>query len=61
MLMYEIVSMYDNTTDLLWKIMEISVIMSVFEDAWVNCAKPQFLHSLDVLIKMFANSLTILN
>ena len=60
MLMYEIVSMYDNTTDSLWKIMEISV-MSVFEDAWVNYAKPQFLHSLDVLIKMFANSLTILN
>ena len=40
MLMYEIVSMYDNTTDSLWKIMEISVIMSVFEDAGVNCAKP---------------------
>ena len=43
---------------------KISAIMWVFEDVWVICAKSPFLHSLDVLIKMFAkinklNSATI--
>ena len=27
--------------------------MWVFEGAWVICAKPSFLHSLDVPLKMF--------
>ena len=35
--------------------------MWVFEGAWVICAKPPFLHSLDVPIKMFANNLAVLN
>ena len=35
--------------------------MWVFEILWVICAKPPFLHSLDDLIKMFANSLAVLN
>ena len=35
--------------------------MSVFESGWVISAKPPFLHSLDVLIKVFANSLADLN
>ena len=33
----------------------------VFQGVWVICAKPPFLNSLDVPIKMFANSLAILN
>ena len=41
--------------------MKISAIMWVFEGVWVFCAKPTFLHSLDVPIKMFSNSLTVLN
>ena len=35
--------------------------MWVFEEVWLICAKPTFLHSLDVLIKMFPNSLAVLN
>ena len=35
--------------------------MSVFEGVWVIYAKPPFLHGLDVLIKVFANSLADLN
>ena len=35
--------------------------MWVFEGAYVICAKSPFLHSLDVPIKMFANSLAVLN
>ena len=35
--------------------------MWVFEGVWVICAKPPFLHSLDVPIKMFANNLAVLN
>ena len=35
--------------------------MWVFEGIWVICAKLPFLPSLDVPIKMFANSLAILN
>ena len=31
------------------------------EGFWVICAKPPFLHSLDVQIKMFANNLAVLN
>ena len=41
--------------------MKISTIMWVFEGVWVICAKATFLHSLDVQIKMFTNSLTVLN
>ena len=33
----------------------------MFEGLLVICAKTPFLHSVDVLIKMFANSLTVLN
>ena len=33
----------------------------VFQDVWVFCAKPQVLHSLDVLTKIFTNSLAVLN
>ena len=35
--------------------------MWVFESVCVICAKYPFLHSLDVPIKMFANSLVVLN
>ena len=35
--------------------------MWVFEGVWIICAKPSFLHSLDVPIKIFANSLAVLN
>ena len=35
--------------------------MWVFEGVWVIFAKPPFLHSLDIPIKMFANSLAALN
>ena len=35
--------------------------MWVFEGVWVICAEPTFLHSLDVPIKMFPNSLAVLN
>ena len=35
--------------------------MWVFEGAWVTCAKPPFLYSLHVPIKMFANGLVFLN
>ena len=35
--------------------------MWVFEDIWVICAKPLFLHGLDVQIEMFANTLAVLN
>ena len=52
--------MYD-TIDQLWKIVKISTIIWVFEGVWVICAKATFLHSLDVQIKMFTNSLTVLN
>ena len=40
--------------------MKIFAIMWVFEGVWVICAKSIFLHSLDVPIKIFANSLAIL-
>ena len=43
------------------KNVEISAIMSVFQGVWVICAKSPFVLSLDVPIKMFANSLAILN
>ena len=39
----------------------MSAIMRVSEGVWVICAKPPFIHSLDVPIKMFANSLAGLN
>ena len=39
----------------------LSAIIWVFEGVWVICAKPPFLHSLDVQIKMLANSLAVLN
>ena len=35
--------------------------MWVFEGVYVICAKSLFLHSLDVPIKMFANSLAVIN
>ena len=35
--------------------------MWLFEGVWVICAKPPLLHCLDVLIKMPANSLAVLN
>ena len=35
--------------------------MWVFEGVWEICAKPPFLHSLDVQIKMLPNSLPVLN
>ena len=35
--------------------------MWVFEGIWLIWAKLPFLHSLDALVKMFANSLTVLN
>ena len=35
--------------------------MWIFDDIWVMCVKPPFLHSLDVPIKMFTNSLAVLN
>ena len=35
--------------------------MWVFEGVWVIRAKPTFLHSLDVPMKLFANSLAVLN
>ena len=35
--------------------------MWVFEGVMVICAKPPLLHSPDVLIKMFANSIAVLN
>ena len=35
--------------------------MWIFEGVWVICAKSPFQHSLDVPIKMFANSLAVLN
>ena len=41
--------------------MKISAIMWVFDIVWVMYAKSLFLHGPDVLIKMFANSLTVLN
>ena len=31
--------------------------MWIFEDVWVICVKPSFLHSLDVPINMFTNTL----
>ena len=43
------------------KIVKISAITWVIEGAWVTCAKPPFLYSLEVPIKMFANSLAVLN
>ena len=41
--------------------LKMSTIMWVFEGVWVICAKPPFLRSLYVPIKMSANSLTVLN
>ena len=35
--------------------------MWVFEGVCIICAKTPFLYSFDALIKMFANSLTVLN
>ena len=35
--------------------------MLVFEGVWVIIAKSSFLHSLDVPIKMFANSIAVSN
>ena len=47
------ISMYDNKVDWLWTTVNISTIMWVFEDICVIYAKTPFLHSFDVLIKMF--------
>ena len=41
--------------------LKISAIMWMFVSIWVICAKPPFLHSLNVLIKIFTNSLAVLN
>ena len=41
--------------------MKISTIMWVFEAVCVICARSPFLHSLNVPIKMFTNSLAVLN
>ena len=61
MLFYENVSIYNNMADLLWKIRKIFTIMWVFEVVCVICAKSPFIYSLDVPIKMYTNSLVILN
>ena len=63
-ILYEYVSMYNNTADQLQKIVKISAIMWINtsnEGIWKICAKPPFLHSLDVPIKMFTNSLAVLH
>ena len=48
-------------TDQFRKSVKISPIIWVFEGVWVICARSAFLHSVDVPIKMFTNSLAILN
>ena len=59
MLLYENILMDDSMADQLWKIVKIYAIMWVSEGIWVICAKPPFLHSLDVPINVFINSLTV--
>ena len=39
------VSVHNNTADLLWKIVKISIIMWVFDGIWIICSKPSFLHN----------------
>ena len=41
--------------------LKISAIIWVFKGIWVICAKPPFLNILDVPIKMFTNTLAVLN
>ena len=43
------------------KFEKISAIIWVFEGVWIIYSKPTFLQSLVVLIKMFPNSLAVLN
>ena len=63
-MLYKNVSIYNSTADKLWKKCEnllYYVGKRSDEGVWVICAKTSFLHSIDVLIKMFANSLAVLN
>ena len=59
MFLYGNVWMHDNMADSLWKFVQISTIMWVFEVVCVIFAKPTFLHSLDIPIKMLSITVSL--